>query len=127
MADSIKKLLTKITPQAVAQLDETLGDTFFETVALALIDELPSEDMGALGEVLRSGDSEALEKFLRARIPDMDRVIAEALIPAEAEMRIIQEEAPARKRVALSRESIPEDATPAELKKRLRDTADALS
>ena len=75
-------MLVKITPERAREIDDAFGDTFFETITLALIDEIPAEDMGALEEVLRLGDSEALEKFLRARIPEMDTIIAESIAPA---------------------------------------------
>jgi hypothetical protein len=91
MSDSLKKILTKMKPETARELDETLGDTFFETVSLALIDELPESDMVPLEAVLKSGDAEALEKFLRARIPDMDRIIVEAIAPSASMLQIVNE------------------------------------
>lgn len=127
MADSLKKILAKLTPGLVQNLDDSLGNSFYEAVALCLIDELSASDMPALTEVLKSGDIEALEKFLRIRIPNMDRCIAEALAPAAEELQTVRETAQERHRYAVAHNLLTEDATHGERRRKLQEAVQAAS
>ncbi|HRH24057.1 MAG TPA: DUF5663 domain-containing protein [Candidatus Paceibacterota bacterium] len=67
--------LSIVLPPGAASLVPNLETALLDTIALAVVEALPEEQLSAFEEVLAEGDEKKIVAFIEANVPDAREVL----------------------------------------------------
>jgi hypothetical protein len=75
-----EKGLDSLDAEVLAQMKKDLGDRVEAAVNVAILEKMPPEHVEEFQKVVEKGRVEVIQTFCRGHIPDLDQVVANALM-----------------------------------------------
>lgn len=75
-----EKKMSNLDPEILEQAKQDLIEKAEDSIKAAIFENLPADKMEEFVQLLESGDANVLQSFVKEALPDLESVIAKALL-----------------------------------------------